>query len=132
MLADVSLLIFFSYNLNRPLCLNLSIQTQLNSHCNNIFCFSKERIKFYNRWHHSSYKFDFSLKYPAHYTTNGLIIKMIQGISFTDKIYQINYLLRISCFNFSFLGVKILINKIYQRELILLVFHCLYSFTWAF
>lgn len=132
MLAGISLLIFFSYKLYRPSCLNLSIQTHLNSHCNNIFCFAKERIKFYNWWHHFSHKYDFSLKYSAHYTTSGLMRKMIQEISFTDKIYQINYLLRINCFNFSSLGVKSLINKIYQRELILLVFHCFYSFPWAF
>lgn len=79
MLADIGLLIFFSYNLNRPSCLNLSMQAHLNSHCNNIFCFAKERIKFYNQWHQSSHKFDFSLKYSAHYTTSGLIRKNDSG-----------------------------------------------------
>lgn len=59
------------------------------------------------------------LSYSADYITSTLIRKLIQGLGFTDKIYQINYLLRINYFNVSF-EVKSLINKIYQREVILL------------
>ena len=71
-----------------------SIQVYLKFHCNNRLCFAKERRKFYNWWHKSQ-NHDFFLKYSVD-VTSGLIRKLIQGIGSTDKIDQINYLLRMN------------------------------------